>query len=199
MTSGGRCGAAARGPHDARPMTTSQDAAAERWLVEHRTGTDAATALRFFDRLPAVGVQDVVAPEHVLPTLFRDGAGRPVPVDPVLAPVALIRRRPGLLRRGPVPVLFRAALPLLRSPRPAGRIRRVEVRGVVSAALVYDSVPIVDAFRRVTPDLLLGAGDIRGEAAPLMFVLRRSRAAGPGPSRPATSPAPGIPRGTSEE
>jgi hypothetical protein len=60
----------------------------------------------------------------------------------------------------------------------------VEVRGVVSAALVYDALPIVDALRRVTPDLLLGAADIRGQAGPLLFVLRRARRSGrPGPVR----------------
>ena len=47
-------------------------------------------------------------------------------------------------------------------------------RGVVTAALVYDDVPIIDVFRRVTDDVVVGAADIRGESAPLLFVLRRS-------------------------
>jgi hypothetical protein len=191
-------------------MTRHDDAEAERWLLSHRHGTDAATALRFYDARPAVGPwevvgrwhgagwhtghpwdgllealgwygKEVVDPEHVLPTLFSDRRGSPVPVDPVLAPVTLIRRAPQALRRSPLPRAFRTVVPLLRSPRPAGRIRMVEHRGTVSAALIYDAVPIVDAFRRVAPDLLLGAADIRGVRGPLLFVLRRAGTLAPAP------------------
>ncbi|GAA2725295.1 GXWXG domain-containing protein [Cellulomonas aerilata] len=194
---------------DVLPGPGAPDDAAERWLLAHRRGTDADTALRFFDRCAAIEPEEVVGrwhgsgwhtghpwdglleamgwygkdvddPEHVRPTLFRDGRGDPVPVDPVLAPVSLIRLFPQGLRRSGLPAAFRAVVPLLRSPRPAGRIRSVQTRGVVSAALVYDAVPIVDALRRVAPDLLLGAADIRGEPAPLMFVLRRRRPAARG-------------------
>ncbi len=200
------------------------DDAAEQWLLDHRHGTDAATALAFLDARPPVTPQETVGrwhgsgwhtghpwdgllealgwygkdvrdPEHVLPTLFRDARAEPVPVDPLLAPVSLIRRAPQALRRSPLPRAFRAAVPLLRSPRPAGRIRRVEPRGVVTAALVYDAVPIIDAFRRVTPNLLLGAADIRGEEAPLMFVLRRGRS----PATRGTSPAGAVPPGARQE
>jgi hypothetical protein len=214
---------------DAAPGPAGDDAAAERWLLAHRHGTDAGSALRFLDARPAVAPHELVGrwhgagwhtghrwdgllealgwygkevldTEHVLPTLFRDGRGDPVPVDPVLAPVTLIRRDPPAVRDSPLPRAFRAVVPLLRSPRPAGRIRRVEHRGVVTAALVYDAVPIVDAFRRVTPDLLLGAADIRGERAPLLFVLRRSVAPDAAAPRPArTSPVPAVPRGPTQE
>ncbi len=143
-------GAEADAQADVRP----NDAAAERWLLAHRHGTDARTALRFYDARPPVAPPDVVGrwhgsgwhtghrwdgllealgwygkdvvdPEHVLPTLFADRRGAPVPVDPVLAPVTLIRRAPQALRRSALPRVFRTVVPLLRSPRPAGRIRMV--------------------------------------------------------------------------
>lgn len=52
-------------------------------------------------------------------------------------------------------------------------LRMVEYRGVVSATMVYDKHPIFDAFRRVDEDTVLGAMDRKGDAAPLMFELRR--------------------------
>ena len=49
----------------------------------------------------------------------------------------------------------------------------VEHRGVVTAALVYDRLPIIDAFRRVDDATLLGVMDLRGLPDPYLFVLRR--------------------------
>jgi len=51
----------------------------------------------------------------------------------------------------------------------------LEHRGVVSAALVYDHQPIVDTFRAVDPDTLVGVMDLRG-IPPYLFSLRRSTA-----------------------
>ncbi|WNB86663.1 GXWXG domain-containing protein [Cellulomonas sp. ATA003] len=186
-------------------MTVLAPDDAARWLRAHRHGTSADEALAFVDRLPAVGVDELRGrwhgsgwhtghgwdglleaygwygkefddADHVRPLLFRDRSGDPVPVRPLPAPVAVLRARPGLAR-GPLPRTgFRMLLPLLASSRPAGRLRAVEHRGTVTAALVYDDVPIVDAFRRVTPDLVVGAADIRGQSGSLLFVLRRAGA-----------------------
>ena len=55
----------------------------------------------------------------------------------------------------------------------AASIRRVEYRGVVTATMVYDTQPILDHFRRVDERTLLGAMDRKGDAQPLLFLLRR--------------------------
>ena len=47
-------------------------------------------------------------------------------------------------------------------------------RGVATAALLYDSLPIVDVFRRVDDAVVLGLMDMRGLDAPFAFVLRRA-------------------------
>jgi hypothetical protein len=52
-------------------------------------------------------------------------------------------------------------------------IRMVEYRGVLAATLVYDKHPIFDSFRAEDADTLMGAMDRKGDAAPLMFRLRR--------------------------
>jgi hypothetical protein len=49
----------------------------------------------------------------------------------------------------------------------------VEHRGVLTAAMVYDALPIIDVFRRVSSDTVLGLMDMRDLAAPFFFLLRR--------------------------
>ena len=54
------------------------------------------------------------------------------------------------------------------------QLRAVEYRGVVTATMIYDRHPILDHFRAIDSDTLLGLMDRKGEAAPLSFMLRRS-------------------------
>ncbi|OLN87089.1 hypothetical protein CCHL11_06494, partial [Colletotrichum chlorophyti] len=55
------------------------------------------------------------------------------------------------------------------------RIREVKFRGVVTAALVYDTSPIIDAFRYVNQNTVIGAMDKKNEegAGTYYFYLRR--------------------------
>ncbi|CAJ1586868.1 DUF4334 domain-containing protein [[Mycobacterium] wendilense] len=53
------------------------------------------------------------------------------------------------------------------------RLRMVEYRGVLSATMIYDALPINDHFRLIDDDTVLGVMDMRGLDRPLMFVLRR--------------------------
>ena len=85
----------------------------------------------------------------------------------------------------PARLAFRLVRPRLTTRRPAARVREVRHRGVVTAAIVYDRLPVVDAFRRVGEDTLLGLMDLRGMAAPFPFVLRREVS----PARRTSGPA----------
>ncbi|MEX5721028.1 DUF4334 domain-containing protein [Geodermatophilus maliterrae] len=182
---------------------TASDAVRE--LDSYRGGATAADVLALADRLPGIGVDDlvgrwrgtelptgspldglltayrwwgkeVVDAETVHPLLFPDRAGRPRPVQPALAPLTLLRRTPGLVRSRPARLGFAVARPLLTTRRPAARLRTVEHRGVVTTALVYDRLPVVDVFRQVTADVLLGLMDMRGLSCPYVFVLEREGA-----------------------
>jgi hypothetical protein len=82
--------------------------------------------------------------------------------------------------------------PLLTTRRPAARVREVRHRGVVTAAIVYDRLPVVDSFRRLGEDTLLGLMDLRGVPEPFPFLLRRELSAGRRTSDPAgRTPPPG--------
>src|SRR3954471_944449 len=165
------------------------DAAAERWLQEHRTGAESADALVFFDGRPAVDAatmtgrwrgrglptghpfdglleaygwygKEGVDADTVHPLLFRDGAGEPRPLDPAYAPLGLLRRFPGLARTPVARLGFAGPKPLRRTGAPAARLRMVEHRGLVSAALLYDRLPVIDVFRRISAGTVLGVMDM---------------------------------------
>jgi GXWXG protein/uncharacterized protein DUF4334 len=111
--------------------------------------------------------------ERVHPLLFADRAGVPRPVDPTLAPLGLIRRHPRLLGTLPARAAFPVARRLLRTRRAAARVRMVSHRDVLTSALVYDRLPVVDVLRRVSADTLVGLMDMRGVPQPYFFLLHR--------------------------
>ena len=53
------------------------------------------------------------------------------------------------------------------------RLREVSFRGKASAAMVYDTQPIIDCFRRIDGDRVLGVMDVKGSPADFYFHLTR--------------------------
>lgn len=62
----------------------------------------------------------------------------------------------------------------IETDAPAARLRLIEHRGVVTTAMVYDDLAIIDMFRKVDADTALGVMDMRGLPLPYFFVLRRA-------------------------
>ncbi|TCT16234.1 GXWXG protein [Natranaerovirga pectinivora] len=62
-----------------------------------------------------------------------------------------------------------------KTKRSKARLRQVEYRGKVSAAMVYDSLPIIDVFRKIDDYTLLGVMDMKGNFNDLgyFFILKR--------------------------
>ncbi len=186
-------------------MVTIDDGVdAERWVAEHRDGVAASEALTFFDSLPTVVLDDIIGRwrgsglptgspldglleaygwygkdfmgiESAHPLLFRTRDGRPRPVDPALIPLSLLRDYAGLAHLTLLRTAFGGVRPLLYTNQPKARLRTVQHRGVATAAMIYDALPIIDVFRRVSDDVLIGAMDMRGLAAPFFFLLHRDR------------------------
>jgi len=114
-----------------------------------------------------------VDPETVHPLLFWTASRRAVfAVDPARLPLGWP------LPPGPIVWAgLRLGRPWFAARRPTARLRRVEMMGVVSSAMVYDDRPIVDGFRRLDDDRVMGMMDRRGDREPLFFVLDRDEAA----------------------
>jgi hypothetical protein len=109
--------------------------------------------------------------DEVHPLLFSTPAGKLFAVDPRKVPLGLAPKVPaGLVERsrGALGVLK----PAIGTKKHRARLRMVEHRGVVTAAMVYDHLPIIDFFRRIDDDNLLGVMDLRG-STPYFFALAR--------------------------
>ncbi|MDI6837418.1 MAG: DUF4334 domain-containing protein [Rhizobiaceae bacterium] len=121
--------------------------------------------------------------EDVDPLLFRRRSGTLFALDPACIPLRHVQRRPRLWF-GTVSVeLFRRFGHLLATRRPTARLRSLAFRGVVSAAMIYDSLPVIDCFRRIDATRVLGLMDLRGIEQPFFFLLRREADAGAAPVR----------------
>lgn len=111
-------------------------------------------------------------PDAVDPLMFATSGGV-LPLNPAVLPVGLLSRRSDLLRKRPVRAVGRVLLPLLSTQHPRARLRALHHRGRVSAAMVYDALPIIDHFRAAGPDALVGWMDLKGTPAPFFFRLDR--------------------------
>lgn len=181
----------------------SQPELAERFAALLEGGTT-EQALALFDELPTVTAEEVLGrwkgselptghpfdgllaasgwygkrfddPNSAHPLLFADDRGEVFAVEPRKVPLSLAGRVPpgaAALARKAIGVLR----PLVRTRKPRARLRNLEFRGKVSAAMIYDHLPIIDVFRRVDDATLLGVMDLRGVDQPYFFVLRRDPA-----------------------
>ncbi len=60
----------------------------------------------------------------------------------------------------------------------AASLREIKYQGVVSASLIYDQHPIMDYFRKVNDDLIVGWGEVKGSPKDsFFFYLQRTDAA----------------------
>lgn len=113
--------------------------------------------------------------ETVHPLLFTTRDGRALwAVNPILAfsGLGVVTRIPALRHRnhaGPI----NAASPILRTRTPKARLRITRYRGVDTATMIYDQLPVNDVFRKLDDRSVIGAMDLRGSKEPYFFVLTR--------------------------
>ncbi|WP_199423124.1 GXWXG domain-containing protein [Actinotalea solisilvae] len=110
--------------------------------------------------------------DRVHPLVFRARRGL-ASVHPGLVPLTVVLRAAPLLRTAAAAGAFAVVRPWVTTRRPRARLREVRFHGVTSAALVYDDLPVIDAFRRDDDGSVIGAMDARGMARPFLFRLHR--------------------------
>jgi hypothetical protein len=125
--------------------------------------------------------------EAVHPLIFAAAGGRRISVDPNWVPMALLRA-PWVGRLAPLGRLAPWLLPLLATEKPRARLRQLYYRDRLSCAMLYDNLPIIDVFRRLDANSLLGLMDARGLEQPFFFTLQREVAL---KGDPASPPPPG--------
>jgi hypothetical protein len=116
--------------------------------------------------------KEFVSAEEVHPLVFEDGKGGLVRLDPRFMPMKYARHsafsRHALTRKA-----FQAMIPLVSTRQSRARLRMLEVRGVSTATMIYDDLPINDSFRRMDDNTVLGLMDLKGVRQPFFFLLRR--------------------------
>ena len=180
---------------------------ADRLRVLER-GSSTGEAVEFFDACAPVGVEEMLGRwkgsglftghpldglleafrwhgkrfdgvDEAHPLVFRGGAGV-FSVNPAVVPMWLATRFRRLVHSRLAVLAGRAVIRAARTGKPKARLRMMEYRGVSTATMSYDALPINDHFRRVEPDTLLGVMDLRGVEQPFFFVLRRESRGGDG-------------------
>jgi hypothetical protein len=160
-------------------------------------------ALQFFDALPAVSLEDVIGlwegqglwtghpldgvlenlgwfgkrfyPDlRVDALLFRTGSMRLVPVDPAFIPVRLALRFSRFARSRFARNWFSCIQKALRANGTVASLKSLPFRDRISAAIIYDRQPIVDHFRMIDQDTIVGAMTVQGDARVYFFVLTRA-------------------------
>lgn len=112
-------------------------------------------------------------PEDVQPLLCKRRGGEVFGLNPAFVPMGLVSRHVGLFHNRFAEAAFALSARTAGTTPPVARLRMTEFRGVVTATMIYDRLPIQDVFRAAARDMLLGVMDLRGMAQPFFFVLRR--------------------------
>jgi hypothetical protein len=187
------------GMADSDAVPAGPDAAARLGTLED--GTSAEAALEFFDSLPPVPIEQMFGawrgagldtgnpldgllegfcwhgkrfdgPEEVHPLVFDHGSG-PFSVNPAFLPMGLVVRYPRLLHHPALAGAFRRVGCVMSTRKPQARLRTTVYRGVATATMCYDRLPVHDVFRKIDDDTVLGVMDMRAIPEPFIFVLRR--------------------------
>ncbi|MFN9175728.1 MAG: DUF4334 domain-containing protein [Synechocystis sp.] len=113
-----------------------------------------------------------IDPESVHPLLFEDAQGDifQLKPDPTLMRLALhfsIARYPWL---APGLNWF---MRWFKTDVSQARLRMLESRGVVTATMIYDYLPINDSFKKIDENSVLGLMDYKVISQPFFFVLQR--------------------------
>lgn len=116
--------------------------------------------------------KEFVDEQHVHPLLFGDRPDRLFTVNPARLPFSLSLALP-VPKFAAMKYLFRWSRPVFSGEEYYAHLELRSYRGQSSAAMVYNTQPIVDHFRRFDDDHLLGLMELDGSPGPLFFRLAR--------------------------
>lgn len=105
--------------------------------------------------------------------LFRSGERRLTAIDPAFVPLGLALRFHRFGRTFAARNLFSYLQRRVSARGPTARLRVLSFEGTASAAMVYDRQPIIDHFRRMNDDMLMGMMIVHGDSRRYFFRLER--------------------------
>ena len=117
--------------------------------------------------------KEFVNSELVHPLLFLDKQGTIFKVASNLTLMNWGLKYPILKSQSLQPLLLVSNF-LLKTEKSQARLRMMDYRGKVSATMIYDYLPINDAFRKIDDNTVLGLMDFKNSPQPFFFVLKRA-------------------------
>lgn len=114
-------------------------------------------------------------PDAVHPLVVADREGNPFPLNPAVVPMLLIShpvRTPDWVK-SLMPWVMAGLRPAVSARGHGARLDMVTHRGVTTTAMAYTDRPVVDIFRAVNDDIVLGSMEYPGMPRPHFFVLQR--------------------------
>lgn len=111
--------------------------------------------------------------ENVHPLLFLDSQEKIFRVAPNPTLMNWVLKLPIPKSNSLKPLLISINY-LMKTENSQARLRMMEYRGKVSATMIYDYLPINDAFRKVDDHTVLGLMDYKILPQPFFFVLKRN-------------------------
>jgi hypothetical protein len=104
---------------------------------------------------------------NVFPLVMKDKSGKIFNLKPTIMNYNVPRSM--------IPMTMKLFKPFISMDESAARLRIVEHRGVATSAMLYDSLPIIDIFRKVDECTLFGIMDFKNAdtTASYFFVLER--------------------------
>ncbi|MDL9938823.1 DUF4334 domain-containing protein [Gordonia sp. ABSL1-1] len=167
------------------PTTTAQalavydagEAVAPEFMIGTWHGAEVPTGHPIDGLLAASGWwgKQFVDAETVHPLLFPSPDGTSLwPMNPALAfrGVSAANLVPQLKNHSYIRAVGATRL-ITRARSSKARLRTTRYRGVDSATMSYDQLPINDVFRKISDDTVMGAMDLKGSDDPYFFVLHR--------------------------
>lgn len=116
--------------------------------------------------------KDFINEEEVHPLMMEKGNRELYTINPAFIPLQLpFDKIPKKL----IALTMKLIRPLVKTKKSAARLRMIEYRRKVTAAMVYDKKGIIDIFRKVDDNTLLGIMDIKQFQSDksYFFLLRR--------------------------
>ncbi|MEM7334422.1 MAG: DUF4334 domain-containing protein [Chloroflexota bacterium] len=112
-----------------------------------------------------------ISENNVHPLLFKGRGNTLFSINPHFIPMGLLYLN--LPKHSALKYLVHLSRPFYQTKKSTARLRMVEFRGKVSAAMCYDNKPINDCFRRLDENRVLAIMDFKLKNQPYIFILER--------------------------
>jgi hypothetical protein len=120
--------------------------------------------------------KEFIDAENVHPLLFTDRNNQIFKVAPypviVKISIKFLKSYPHLLPA--IQPWLLTAISWLKTNKSQAKLRKIEHRGKITSAMFYNTLPIVDFFRKIDNQTILGLMDWRDLPEPFFFILKCS-------------------------